>query len=173
MKELDTLITGQSLVGTPRSTIRQTFGALHHAHTILTLLDRQGEPAAIRYLEGVRCRSRCRCSGTEALVVARHLSATVQRFLRLRSPGALCLARSLAVAAALLSIGIPVQVVIGKRQVGGRPLLESNSVQGYDFHAWVELDGRVLTDAPINKLGHVEMMRVPARPLEGITRAGG
>lgn len=162
MKELDILISGDPQLRAPQPSVRDTLRAVWRAHRILAVYDQRGEPAALRALGSLPMRNRPPYTRPEAVLAARHLSATVQRFLRLRYPGALCLPRAIAVCAALRSAGFPTQVVIGRRAVRSGRQRFSNTPQDYEFHAWAELEEDVLTDAPVHKLGHVELARVPS-----------
>lgn len=164
MSDLDVLIAGERGHRRPCIPWHRTLRSLWGAHAILRVYDRRGEPVAFEFLRRLPCPNRGDWCEVEALLVARHLSATVQVFLRLRYPGALCVPRSLAVCAALRRAGLPAQVVIGRRLVRGGQVRFANTAQGFDFHAWVELDGQVLTDAPVSKLGYAKLVTVPRVP---------
>lgn len=59
---------------------------------------------------------------------------------RLTLESAVCLPRSVSLCAGLLSLGIPAQVVLGRRYV--------TFVNDVDFHAWVEVFGTPVNDRP-------------------------
>ena len=80
----------------------------------------------------------------------------MQVALRIVAPGALCLERSIAVCAAVRSVGLPASVVVGRR----------NAYVGlpeYDFHAWVELNGEILNDDPASAYATVIQARWPSQ----------
>ena len=65
----------------------------------------------------------------------------------------LCLERSISLCTALITIGIPSQVVIGKSSYHITNLFE--------FHSWVEIDEIVITDSNIIKKQFIEISRFP------------
>ncbi|CDC70359.1 putative uncharacterized protein [Staphylococcus sp. CAG:324] len=67
--------------------------------------------------------------------------------------GMLCLERSISLCTALITIGIPSQVVIGKSSYHITNLFE--------FHSWVEIDEIVITDSNIIKKQFIEISRFP------------
>lgn len=128
---------------------------------MLSTYNRRGGSAALQGLETLPFTQTERWTGLDALIVSFHISASVQRFLRFWNPGALCLLRAITVCAALRTLGLPVQVVIGRRVVHVQRQSIGQQTTEYHFHAWAEIDGTVLTDRPVQKMGHLEIVRVP------------
>ena len=77
----------------------------------------------------------------EAVRLARHESVYLRAVWgRLALESAVCLPRSVSLCAGLLSLGLPAQVVLGRRYV--------TFVNDVDFHAWVEIFETPVNDRP-------------------------
>lgn len=78
-----------------------------------------------------------------------------QLILNLATRGkALCLERSVAVCAGLLSLGFPVQIVIGRNTA-------MNSSDNFEFHAWVEWNEKPINDWLSIQTHFEEVYRIP------------
>lgn len=68
-------------------------------------------------------------------------------------PPSLCLEQSLACCCYLRTLGLPTHVVIGQSRFG--------KVERFAFHAWVELEGRVINDLEELQTGYQVLQRLP------------
>jgi hypothetical protein len=105
----------------------------------------RGFGATSRYLAHLerRCRPIQTVSGEQAVLLAR--SEMVLMRLVGRAIGedtSACLEASASLAAGLMQLGLPAELVVGKMLLFANPT--------YDFHAWVEVDG-----IPVNERGNV------------------
>ncbi|MBE9914424.1 lasso peptide biosynthesis B2 protein [Paenibacillus donghaensis] len=91
---------------------------------------------------------------TQSFLFARDICVFVQMIINFNNPKAICLERSSVICTALRSMGLPAQVVIGRKA-------SANSASDYNFHAWVELDSIPVNDHYANKTCFIEIERFP------------
>lgn len=155
---MDELLLGHGDIRCPRVNALDYSAALWRSIIILHVYRRHGSTTAFMKLNEVGS-SRIHCwSQVEQLSVGFRLSSSVQLMMQLTSPRARCLPRSIAVCAAIRSLGIPAEVILGKKvvQQDAGPLAER-----FDFHAWCEVYGQVMTGDPSLCRSHVELLRFP------------
>jgi hypothetical protein len=152
------LLMGESGISMPRIRAWEVITSLWNAHRVLQVYDSKGVVSAFSLLEDRRIRPSSSLDVKEQLLVAFVMSARVQLVLQVRRSGSLCLPRSLAVCAAVRHLGVPAQVVIGRRMA----LQDLEPFQKrYEFHAWCEFDGVVLTNDASDTAYQRELLRIP------------
>lgn len=102
----------------------------------------------------VQLKKICFENSTQSFLFARYICTFVQTIINFYNPQAICLERSIVICTALRSIGLPAQVVIGRKAT-------ANSSSDYNFHAWVELDNIPVNDHYANKTCFIEVERSP------------
>ncbi len=85
--------------------------------------------------------------------LARRELAPCQLITRLLAPTSMCLVRSAPFCAYLRTLGLPAQMIVAQPCFG--------SVDGYPFHAWVEVEGVVVNDLAEVQSGYTELQRIP------------
>jgi Transglutaminase-like superfamily len=125
--------------------------AMHALH----LLHKQKWNVVCQYLQAIRPQVAIFGPPEEVdtITLARREIAICQVVTRLSEPRAMCLSRSTALAAYLVGLGLPAQVVVA------RPRLALYN--SYAFHAWTELYGTVINDTDEVQRGYVVLQRVP------------
>jgi Transglutaminase-like superfamily len=106
------------------------------------------EKAPVRYKVGFPNQD------VEALFARKIITWTLFWIRILRNGKALCLERSIAIAYNLRLFGIPAQVVIGRKAA-------MTVTEKYDYHAWVELYDRPISDHVGVRSQFIEVNRVP------------
>lgn len=91
---------------------------------------------------------------TKKYLFARKVNSFVQKWVNVKHKQAICLERAAVICAALRFVGLPAQVVIGRR----RTIM---SVIDYEFHAWVELDNVPVNDKIAYQQLCMEIHRAP------------
>lgn len=103
---------------------------------------RRGLPGARDYLSSLQERFAALPLATteDAVRLVRRSTAPLRVVGRCVREDALCLPRSVSLAAAMIRLGLPAQVVIGRARCYTSPR--------FDFHAWVEIAGVPVSDPP-------------------------
>lgn len=153
MKELQYLITGEStFYDIPRLRGRDIFSILLHSVKALRAYQ-EGTKNAFQYIASIPTE-KMMLDKQRMYIYSRHVASWAQTFVNMISRRALCLERSVAVCAAMRSLGIPAEVVVARRAA-------ANSSQTFEFHAWVEVDKIPINDTIDNPSVFVELFRVP------------
>ncbi|GAC43644.1 lasso peptide biosynthesis B2 protein [Paenibacillus popilliae] len=124
--------------------------------TALQAYKKKGARHLLHRLQGISPIRKIRFdNATQSLLFARNICVFAQMIINYKNPQAICLERASVICTALRSMGLPAQVIIGRKA-------SANSASDYDFHAWVELDGSPVNDFFSNKTHFMEIERLPS-----------
>lgn len=140
----------------PRIKNMWKFKLLFHTYKIVKIYNSEQSDQAIKYLNSINQINKIKFTGEiEEYLFSRKVASWSQLLINLVSGNALCLERSLAVCASLRSLGILAQVVIGRK-------IAMNASNGFEFHAWVEVNNMPINDTVATKSQFIEIHRYPA-----------
>ena len=116
---------------------------------------RKGFPESKRYLLRLRQQflSLGVSSSSEALRYARKELVFLRILGRLLGEDPACLPASVSLTAGLMGLGLRAQLVVGKST--------TYLSEEFDFHAWVELDGYPVYEAPQVQKRFISLLRIP------------
>jgi len=121
----------------------------------MSIFKTAGGNECLKYLENIQPVAKYSFSNkTEKYLFARKVNSFVQTWVNVKHKQAICLERAIIICASLRFLGLPAQVVIGRRGT-------MMSVINYEFHAWVELDNVPVNEKISYKKLCVETLRVP------------
>ncbi|KYG30805.1 lasso peptide biosynthesis B2 protein [Priestia endophytica] len=156
MKYYQFLITGDNhIYDVPRINITTKVRLISLTLKFMAVFKKVGGNECLKILEKVKPIINYNFSDkTEKYLFARKVNSFVQIWINVKHKQALCLERATVICAALRFVGLPAQVVIGRRRT-------MMSVLEYEFHAWVELEGVPVNDKIAYKQLCMETHRVP------------
>lgn len=137
----------------PRHSIFQWLRALLRTSVTLCAFDNEGSRVAKRKLGETQTMHKSFESVPSELIIlkARRDSAVLRAFTRLIFGERACFAESLAICAGLRCLGFDSYVIVGYARV--------EMFAPTQLHAWVECDGKMVSDPDEIKYGYVELER--------------
>ena len=156
MKYYQFLMTGDDYFhNVPRVNLITKVCLIFFTLKFMSIFKKTGGNESLKCLEKIKPITNYNFSNKqEKYLFARKVNSFVQRWININHKQALCLERAVVICAALRYVGLPTQVVIGRRST-------MMSVLDFEFHAWVELEGVPVNDKLSYKQLCMETLRVP------------